>query len=324
MPSLAVASLEQIRAIYRESYRLWGGGLSPGDYYGLWEDLQSTAWGRRYASFLVWVDGRDRILSSLKVYRPEIRLYDRIARGVLLGAIFTPSPCRGRGHAAAMVRAVLDQARARGDGVALLFSDIGAGYYARLGFTAMPAEEHWGSLPADGGPEGWTLREATAGDAETLHAAHCETSARRGIAILRDAPLWEFLAVRSQRFFDRLNDPTLGLRTWVGVRAGNVLGYAVAVEGRGEWSLRELAARDGDPGVQAQLLKLGALEARRRGMRRFYGWLPRELAAQLAGWRLRCVPRRRALPMVLPLQGPVDLTPLASAEAAYFPYQDQF
>ena len=142
--------------------------------------------------------------------------------------------------------------------------------------------------------------------------------------MVRDADHWQFLQVRSDSYFRRLADPRVSQHGQVALRDGRFAGYLSTVEGRGNWNLREIGAKDGDVGAMATIFQLGAVAARRSGLRRFYGWLPAELIDRLSHYRVRSGPRIRALPMVLPLDGPTDLSPLRSTQAAYFPYHDQF
>jgi len=52
--------------------------------------------------------------------------------------------------------------------------------------------------------------------------------------------------------------------------------------------------------------------------------LPPELLSYLSDWRIEVRARRRAVPMILPLDAGVDPAALSSSRAAYIPYQDQF
>ena len=143
MTRVQIADSAQVEAVYRESHPLWGIGLSPTDYRRQWDDLCGTTWARRHARFLVLVDGENHVLSSLKHYRPLMRIVDEVRRVSVLGAIFTLRAHRGRGHGSRLVRAVLEEARASGDPLALLFTDIGTEYYEKLGFRALAATEQW-------------------------------------------------------------------------------------------------------------------------------------------------------------------------------------
>jgi predicted N-acetyltransferase YhbS len=322
---LTPARQDQLDSIYRESHALWGSGLEFEDYRGLWQDLSATVWAGRHAGLYVWVDDRGEILSSVKLYRPELRLRERTSRVTVIGALFTPTAVRRRGHAAALVRHVLDRARAGGDRWVLLFSDIGTEYYAALGFRELPAEEDWGMLPAHPvAPTDGSLRPMTGGDARFVQQAHHDFCEGRPIAMLRDPDHWQFLDLRSTAFFERLNDRRLRQRRRVALMRGRFAGYLVAVEGRGEWNVREVGAPGGDPRAMAEVLCLGAEQARGAGLRTFYGWLPPGVREHLPGWGIRTRARRRAVPMVCPLVSPDDLRDLVTAEQAYLPFQDQF
>jgi predicted N-acetyltransferase YhbS len=324
MSRLAVAQQSQIDAIHRESHALWGAGLSLGDYGALWAEVAGTPWAIEHARFCVWLDEEGRVLSSLKLYRPLIGLQSEVRRGCVLGAIFTPRAERRRGHAARMVRRAVDDARREGACVAMLYSDIGVEYYGALGFRALPAEEQWGSLTRQRAEAGLRLRDMAPDDLPTVRRLHDEFCRGRSIAMVRDPEHWEFLRVRSAGYFSRLADRDIRQRWRVAERDGRVVGYLIAVEGRGEWSVREVGAESGDPGVMASVLRAGAFDARRSGLRRFYAWLPREVISLLSDWEIRSQPRRRAVPMILPLEGRIDLGALGTVSAAYLPYQDQF
>ena len=326
MSQLALAREEQVDEIYRQSHRLWGAGLCYEDYRGLWDDVTRTPWAQRHVRFQVWADARGRILSSMKLYRPRVRWFGRTTRAAVIGAIFTPESRRRRGHASRMMRAAIEEARGRGDGLALLFSDIGSRYYASLGFRELPAQEQWGRLPAPGNGSGtrWELREMSETDFAAVVAAHDGFCRKRPIAVLRDVEHWRFLRARSERFFERLGDPSIRQQFRIALRDGRFAGYLISVEGGQEWNVREVGAVAGNPVGMAAILRLGADRARRDGLRSFYGWLPPPLLDHLDGWNVRQRARSRALPMVLVLGDDVEPSTPTTPGAAYLPFQDQF
>ncbi|NIM00879.1 MAG: GNAT family N-acetyltransferase [Acidobacteria bacterium] len=326
MSRLVVADPSHIKSIYRESYALWGAGLTRRDYLGLWNEISSTAWARENARFYVWLGPGGEVLSSLKAYRPKLQLLGECGRAIVLGAIFTPRARRRRGHAAAAVRAALDVGREDGSNVALLFSDIGTRYYDTFGFREIPAEEQWGPLSAgtDDTPAGWTLRDMRDEDLSTVIAMHDAFCAARPFAVLRDPAHWEFVRTRAFGFFRRLGSAQVRQRWRVAECDGRVVGYLITVEGRGEWNVREVGALGGDFEGMADVLRVAAVEAARSGLRRFYAWLPRELVAHLSGWRIRSSSRRGAVPMIAALDGMAEFPALQVPGAAYIPYQDQF
>ncbi len=326
VPRLAVATPEQIARVFAESHSLWGAGLTLDDYRGMWEDLQDTPWGRRWFTYHVLVGEGGAVLSSLKLYRPAVSLAGDVRRATAIGAVFTPRRARREGHARALMEAVLAAARGRGDGIALLFSDIGLEYYEALGFRALPSEEASGvlarSLPQ--APAGWTLRPMLPEDLDRVREVHDAWCAKRPFALLRDLDHWGFIYERARTFFDRLDGSDLSSRYRIALRDGRFAGYVIGVAGEGEWNLREAAVADGSDESLAALLRVAAAAARAEGNRRVYGWIPRELAPLVPEWRLRYQPRSRAVAMALPLASDVPPLPFESAPDAFIPYLDQF
>lgn len=326
MPKLTVARPDQIRFVLGHSHALWGAGLSLEDYREMWEDLRRTPWGERWFTYQVLSGEDGAVLSSLKLYRPEIRIGRRRSRVCAIGAVFTPPAERGRGYAAELIRLVVAESRARGDTPALLFSDIGTAYYEALGFRRFPADEALGTLSGalPSPDEGLTLRPMREDDVPEVvetHRAWCEG---RPVALLRDADHWRFILRRAETYFARLDGSDLAGRFRIAVRRGRFAGYLVAVDGADEWSVREAGAVEGDPGTLASILRRGAFEARERGMRRVHGWLPAGYEALVPEWRLRREPRRAATPMALPLDEHTGPELFASPDEVFFPYLDQF
>jgi len=90
------------------------------------------------------------------------------------------------------------------------------------------------------------------------------------------------------------------------------------------WSVREVEAADGAPESLAAIVRLGVEQARSRGRRRCYAWLPRATCESIPDWSIRIRRRRRAIPMLQRLDGPDEPAELDSPEAAFIPYLDQF
>jgi hypothetical protein len=262
----------------------------------------------------------------MKLYRPLLRAAGRTARAGVLGAIFTPAAIRGRGHASGMVRAVIEECRGRGEPLALLFTDIGTAFYNTFGFFALPAEEQWGTLPRSAvqSYEGWDLRLLVRDDLQEVYRAHDGFVERMELAMVRDEGHWQFLRERSRGYFERLKDRKITQSFRVAMERGRFAGYLMTVEGHGEWNVREVGAVGGDPERMAIILRLGALEARRAGLRRYYGWFPREVADHLQDWRINSRARHRSVPMILPLDENIDGSMLNGPEAPFIPYHDQF
>ena len=296
------------------------------DYRAFWSALSETPWARVHLRYRVWLDDDGTLLSSLKLYRPEVRILGGEGRVAGLGAVFTPRSKRGRGHASALIRAVLEEARQRKDLAALLFSDVGTTFYHELGFRELPAEEAWGDLRRvdPGHPRGWRLRPMMAADLNDVMRSHDDSSRGRAVAILRDRDYWEYLVERSRQFFARLDGSGLSQRFQVAVRGDEFAGYLASVDSGDVWVVREVDAVGGEPESLQSIMRLGAIQARARGQRRCYAWLPRSVRDAMAEGSMRFRPRRKAIPMLQPLDDGPDLGAFDSPQAAFIPYLDQF
>lgn len=324
MPRFVTPTPDQIRTVLAESHALWGAGLSNRDYVAMWEELAASRWGSAWYSWRILVDDDERVLSSLKLYRPMLRLGETTGRTSAIGAVFTPRALRRRGHAAELMRATCAESATRGDRAGLLFTDIGTGYYHGFGFVPLPSEDAIGSIPSVPAPRGMTLRPMTLDDLDPVSRAQDAASKGRSIAVLRDRDHWEFLLLRAASFFSRLDGSGLERRFMIAMESSKPVGYLVAVLGPGEWNFREAAAFDADPATLARILASGAADARAAGATTVWGWIPRDLWPLAPAWRLRSQPRLRAIPMIASLGGGALPAKLDSTENAFIPYLDQF
>jgi len=326
VPRFVVPTIEQVRSVLVESHPIWGAGLSVPDYVGMWEEMGDLPWARAWYSWRALVDDEGRVLASLKLYRPELRLGDTTGRAAAIGAVFTPRAARRRGHAAALIRATLEEATARGDRASLLFTDIGTDYYRGFGFTPLPCEDALGSLTgaAARAVRGVAFRSMTVDDLEMVADAQRVSSADRPIAVLRDRGHWEFLLLRAATFFRRLDGSDIARRFMIAMDGSRPIGYLVAVSGPGEWNLREAEAFDGDSATLARVLAAGAAEASAMQATTVWGWIPRAVWPLVPAWRLRAQPRLRAIPMIRPPDGNVLPERAGTVDGAYIPYLDQF
>jgi GNAT superfamily N-acetyltransferase len=151
------------RATYfRGIHPIWGGGLSEERFHLFQARLADAPEARDRYRLLGWFSG-GRLASGMKAYDLKGTSAGRPLRLLGVGAVFTPPELRRRGHAAAMLRAVMDEWASQGAHAAVLFSDIGARYYERLGFRVLDSREcsiDASELPRPGGD----IRSATAGD----------------------------------------------------------------------------------------------------------------------------------------------------------------
>ena len=155
-------STEERADYFRGIQPIWGGGLDEGRFQLFQRRLaDAPEAGNRYR-LLGWFDGR-RMVSAMKAYDLRGTCARRALSLLGIGAVFTPPELRRKGHAAGMLRAAMDEYRRRGAQAAVLFSDIDAAYYERLGFHVVESLEcsvEAGALPRPAGG----FRPALAGD----------------------------------------------------------------------------------------------------------------------------------------------------------------
>jgi predicted N-acetyltransferase YhbS len=132
------AILDQILA---ESHGIWADGLTKKAYLQYNLAQLRTPWGARYLRRYALVDEAGAVLTSAKRYDLRARVDGREVTAAGIGAVYTPRARRGRGHAAAIVTRLIEDAAREGAELAILFSEIGSAYYERLGFTTVPRRE---------------------------------------------------------------------------------------------------------------------------------------------------------------------------------------
>jgi predicted N-acetyltransferase YhbS len=182
---LVTADDGMVREILDDTYPIWNEGLSREAYQKWYRAQRQTAWGRNRLSRHALVEG-GRVVSSAKRYDLDAWVEGRRAAIVGIGAVFTPESARGQGHAGALIDAMIDDARARGCEHALLFSEIGASYYERLGFRVVPQLERTIEVVAKPGAPAVLVR---AGEPQDLDAvAELTTRMREGASFALDRP----------------------------------------------------------------------------------------------------------------------------------------
>lgn len=136
MADLAIVEGPYLQQVLDHSYPVWHDGLSRAAYGRYYAGQMATPWGRGHLQRFALVDGGD-VLASAKLYSFDAVLDGRPLRIAGIGALFTAPAHRRRGHAGTLVECLLERAGSEGADLALLFSIIGADYYARLGFEAI-------------------------------------------------------------------------------------------------------------------------------------------------------------------------------------------
>lgn len=328
--NLVDASEQDIEFVLAGTAALWSDGLDQAAYAGFIHTLRRSAWARTGAyRFVALRDDDGRVLSAMKLYRLKARAGGREVTLGGVGAVFTPPALRGRGHAARLIEEVHREMAARGDEASLLYSEIGAGYYERLGYRALdPCAARLG-VPSGGEAAAPTasLRRVEPGEApEGIVALRAAEDAGVSFALARDPAYWEQLRLRVEIPERHLGTARWESRLMVDERGGATRGFL--------WSLlREpSSATSHDGGAAARVLEFGEsapreclpgllddlfAACRRRGIDSVEVWQAGELARRDP--RLRpggaCAPRRLDPAPVVPMWCPLgsDASALAAA-----------
>jgi GNAT superfamily N-acetyltransferase len=185
---LVAATGALLDEILDETFPLWGEGLSR-EAYGKYNRAQlATPWGAARLQRVALVEG-GRLLATAKRYRLDA-LVDRQPVTLLgLGAVYTPEPRRRRGHAADLLRRLMDEAAAGGFGGAILFSEIDPRYYERLGFRRLTINQVSLAIRplARGGTPAIPMRSGDFGDVPSIVEMHGMQAEGFRFALRRDA-----------------------------------------------------------------------------------------------------------------------------------------
>ncbi len=176
---------EERAAYFRGIQPIWGGGLSQERFQAFQRRLADAPEATDRYRLLGWFAG-GALTAAMKAYDLSAEFAGRPLRVLGIGAVFTPPELRRRGHAAAMLRAAMDEYGARGAQAAVLFSDIGVRYYERLGYRVLESRECTVDAQALPRAPGST-RPAMAGDEPMMTRLFAQARPdRRAFALARD------------------------------------------------------------------------------------------------------------------------------------------
>jgi predicted N-acetyltransferase YhbS len=245
MADLAPAEGPYLEAILNATYDIWHDGLGRAAYARFYQAQLATPWGRRAITRLALVE-HGEVLASGKLYLFDATLDGRPVRVAGLGAIFTQPAHRGRGAARELVERVLEHAASGGADLALLFSEIGAEYYARLGFTAIATHERTiGVAQSDRhGAPATMVRGGDDRDLKHIVAMGAARAAGFRFHLNRDRDLVHY-AIAKKRLLAGLGPPGMReLQFFIAEEGASAAAYVViSVKGH-EWTLEECGDRD--------------------------------------------------------------------------------
>jgi GNAT superfamily N-acetyltransferase len=231
--------------ILDHTFQTWNEGL-PRPAYSQWNRAQvKTPWARSHLQRYASIDEDGQLLATAKQYRFDVRVGDREGWMCGIGAVFTPPEQRGHGYASALIEELVARAQRDGALLASLFSEIGAPFYERLGFTGVPLDEV--SVTVDrkkGGAPAMLVRAGEERDLEAVAAMNAVRSVSAPFALRRDSSLVHY-ALSKRRLLAGLGPPGLRqLEFFVAEEGASAVAYVVLNENANGWTLEEAGDRD--------------------------------------------------------------------------------
>lgn len=318
---LETASASALDQILRETYPLWGGGLTF-DAYARYHDAERrTAWGRAHVERMALFDG-ERLVASAKRYDLSARVDGRIRRVLGLGALFTTSELRGRGAATAMVAHLVDAANTEGFEFALLFSDIGPVLFERLEFVPIPLDTTTLRVVTKHGAPAMLVRAGDDKDLPHVTELSMKRSAPSRFALDRSEDFIRH-AISKRRLHAGLGPAGLRQVEFLVAEEGHMaVAYLVCSIHNGAWTIEEAGDRDPSGArlgamLQVMLAREPSLEAPR-----ISGHWPHDLRPPQL--EIAAVAPTDEVMMIRPLRDrTLPMPPLNPADIAYW-HGDRF
>jgi GNAT superfamily N-acetyltransferase len=275
LSELAPATGDYLQQILGDTYPLWNDGLARERYARFWEAQLRTPWGRAHLDRVALVEG-GTVICSAKRYDLSARIEGRIRRVLGIGAVFTPSPHRGRGAASRLLETMLETAETEGFEYAMLFSEIDPSFYQRLDFVPVPVLESRLAVTMKGGSPAVLVR---AGDDRDV-AAVAEMSARRAegarFALDRSED-WIRYGIAKRRLLAGLGPAGLREVEFLVTEEGHqAVAYVVSMVREGRWYIEDCGDRDPAGARLGAMLQAMIARTPHRPAPEIRAWLPHD------------------------------------------------
>jgi GNAT superfamily N-acetyltransferase len=309
--------LEEILSV---THSTWGEGLTR-DAYARWNAAQlKTRWARDHVVRLAWVDASGHLLATAKRYRFDARLDGREGFVSGIAAVFTPPDRRERGHATALITQLIEQEERAGALAAVLFSEIGASFYERLGFAVVPVDEVTVNVDLKGGSPAMLVRAGDERDLSDIAAMDRIRSAAARFALRRDVSLIHY-SIAKKRLQAGLGP--LGRRQvefFVAEEGASAVAYALLSVSAHGWTLEEAGDRDPAGARLGAMLQVLAAREPSQQLPLIRTWWPRAFPVP-PQWRFsNCIDARDVL-MIRPF---VELSRPLTADDVFYWRGDYF
>ena len=275
MTNLVEAEGPILDRILDDTHHIWHDGLTRQAYGQFYAAQVATPWGKTHLRRLALVEG-DKVLASAKLYRFDAVLDRQPIQVAGIGAVFTSPDSRGRGAARDLLERLLERAAADGADLALLFSEIGPDYYARLGFAAIPTSQVTLRVTEStryGAPM-TMVRGGDDRDLKDIVAMGATRAEPYRFHLIRDRDLVHFAIARKRLLAGLTPSGARALHFFIAEEGASAAAYVVISVHGNEWTIEEAGDRDPTGARLGAILQ--ALIAREPAEKRpsIRAWLP--------------------------------------------------
>jgi predicted N-acetyltransferase YhbS len=245
MADLVPAEGRILEGILDASFVIWHDGLTRPRYARFYQAQKLTMWGAAYLSRWALVDGA-QVLASAKEYALRGVLDGRAVEVLGIGAVFTQPAHRGHGCARDLIERLIDRAARRGVDLALLFSEIGADYYGRLGFSVVPTVERTLRVEVSDrhGAPATMIRTGDDRDLDGIVAMNAVRAEPCRFHLQRDRDLLTY-AITKKRLLAGFGPPGVReMQFFVAEEGTTGVAYVVLSVRGSDWTLEECGDRD--------------------------------------------------------------------------------
>ena len=302
------------------TYPIWNEGLTR-EAYSRWNrGLMETAWGRGHLHRLVLIES-DRPVAAAKRYDFRGRICGQDVEIVGIGAVFTPVELRRRGHATALVEAMIDDAERRGCRAALLLSEVGAPFYERLGFRVIPQPVltiETGSRST--GAPAVLVRTGDARDLPEVAAISARAAADPELAIDRSQDLIAFSIARKRLLAGLGPSGLRSVEFYVTEEGSRAVAYVILTRGPDGWVLHDCGDRDPSGARVGAMLHVLAARTPAEQPARLRAWFPHAAAPPQV--RVVSIDQAAEIMMMRPIGAGAPVVP--ASDRTFFPTLDYF
>lgn len=162
---------EWVAAAATQTHEIWSGGYSLPAHVERQKDILRRA-GPDILRYIGLSD-ETGLIASMKRYGLVVHVPGAGPTPAIgIGAVYTRKDARKKGAAAKLLNWLLEDARAQGNALALLYSEIGTSYYEKFGFVALPSNEHSAATNDLPNTTSLSIRPATHNDHAAILALH--------------------------------------------------------------------------------------------------------------------------------------------------------